>query len=138
MYFSLGIQLCPKLSFRQICQPTQPRNFKPIKIWGKKAGPEVHELWSDIFFLFKTKKKKFCRVLKKIRGFSRIFKKFLNLLNTFFKTFINQKPSLWSRDVPQKIWARSVQPFWRLLNTNRQTNRQTPRQDKFIYRLLSH
>ena len=43
------------------------------------------------------------------------------------------KPSLGSLDVPQKIWARSVQPFWRLLDTNKQTNRD--RQAKFIYRL---
>ena len=27
------------------------------------------------------------------------------------KIFIIHKPSLWSRDVPHKIWARSVQPF---------------------------
>ena len=40
------------------------------------------------------------------------------------------KPSLGSLDVPQKIWARSVQPFGRLLDTNGQTDRQA----KFIYR----
>jgi len=40
------------------------------------------------------------------------------------------KPSLESLDVPQKIWARSVQPFWRLLDTNKQTDRQT----KFIFK----
>ena len=34
----------------------------------------------------------------------------------------------------KKIWARSVQPFWRLLDTNKQTDRQTDRQAKFIYR----
>ena len=33
------------------------------------------------------------------------------------------KPSLWSRDVSQKIWARSVQPFRRLLDTNKQTDK---------------
>ena len=32
------------------------------------------------------------------------------------------KPSLGSLDVPHKIWARSVQPFRRLLDTNRQTS----------------
>ena len=41
---------------------------------------------------------------------------------------IFHKPSLGSLDVPQKIWARSVQPFWRLLDTNNQTDRQTPKQ----------
>ena len=41
-----------------------------------------------------------------------------------------------SRDVLHKIWAWSVQPFWRLLDTNKQTNEQTDRQAKFIYRWL--
>ena len=61
------------------------------------------------------------------------FKKFNEdriLMETNIWNFIIYKPSLGSLDVPQKIWARSVQPFWRLLDTNRQTNRQA----KFIYR----
>ena len=33
------------------------------------------------------------------------------------------KPSRESLDVPQKNWARSVQPFRRLLDTNRQTDK---------------
>ena len=33
------------------------------------------------------------------------------------------KPFLESLDVPQKIWAWSVHPFWRLLDTNRQTDK---------------
>ena len=44
--------------------------------------------------------------------------------------WFSKKISLGSRDDPQKMWARSVQPFWRLLDTNKQT----PRQVKFIYR----
>ena len=51
-----------------------------------------------------------------------------------FEILIFHKPSLGSLDGPQKIWARSVQPFWRLLDTNKQTDRQTDRQAKFIYR----
>ena len=39
-----------------------------------------------------------------------------------FEILMIHKPSLGSPDVPQKIWARSVQPFWRLLDTNRQTS----------------
>ena len=35
---------------------------------------------------------------------------------------IFHKPSLGSREVPHKTWARLVQPFWRLLDT-KQTNR---------------
>ena len=38
------------------------------------------------------------------------------------------KPSLGSCEVPHKIWVRSIQPFWRLLNTNKQTNKQTDKQ----------
>ena len=51
-----------------------------------------------------------------------------------FEILMIHKPSLESLDVPQKIWARSVQPFWRILDTNKQTDRQTDRQAKFIYR----
>ena len=40
-----------------------------------------------------------------------------------FEILIIHKPSLWSRDVPQKNWTRSVQPFWRLLDTNKQTDK---------------
>ena len=46
--------------------------------------------------------------------------------------FIIHKPSLWSRDVPQKIRARSVQPFWRLLDTNKQTPKQTDKPNFYI------
>ena len=78
-------------------------------------------------FTFKNKEEKNCGFKKKD---SRIFKNLIflqikNLLNTFFLIFIIHKPSRWSRDVPQKIWARSV--YWI------QTNKQTDRQAKFIY-----
>ena len=33
---------------------------------------------------------------------------------------------------PTKIWARSVQPFWRLLDTNKQTPKQTDKPNLFI------
>ena len=74
---------------------------------------------------------------KIIRGFSQknswIFKIFKNLMKIefwwrhIFEILIIHKPSLWSREVPQKIWARSVQPFIGY--------KQTDRQAKFIYRL---
>jgi len=53
---------------------------------------------------------------KEEKNFADFWKKknlnFFTKLKTF-KThfFIIHKPSLWSRDVPQKIWARSVQTF---------------------------
>ena len=40
-----------------------------------------------------------------------------------FEILIIHKPSLGSLDVPQKIWAPSVQPFSRLLDTNKQTDK---------------
>jgi len=52
-----------------------------------------------------------------------------------FEILIFHKPSLGSLDVSQKIWARSVQPFdvyW--IQTVKQTDKQTNRQAKFIYR----
>ena len=42
------------------------------------------------------------------------------------------KPSLEPLDVPQKIWARSVQPLRRLLYTNKQTDRQTDKPNLYI------
>ena len=50
-----------------------------------------------------------------------------------FENSIIPKPSMGSREVPQKIWVRSVQPFWRLLDTKGQTDKQTDRQAKYIY-----
>ena len=47
-----------------------------------------------------------------------------------FENLIFHKPSLWSHDVPQKIWAPSVQPFSTFIGY-----KQTDRQAKFIYRL---
>ena len=49
-----------------------------------------------------------------------------------FEILIIHKPSLGSLDVPQKIWARSVQPFWRLLDTNKQTDKQTDKPNLYI------
>ena len=46
---------------------------------------------------------------------------------------IIHKPYLGSRYVPHKIWAQSFQPFWRLWDTNGQT----PRQAKCIFRLTT-
>ena len=65
-------------------------------------------------YILKQRRKIFCGFLKKqLADFKefKFFYKIKNLQNTFFFIFIIHKPSLWSRDVPQKIWARSVQPF---------------------------
>ena len=45
-----------------------------------------------------------------------------NLLEANFRKFDNSYiPSMGSREVLQKMWFHSVQPFWRLLDTNKQT-----------------
>jgi len=65
-------------------------------------------------FTFQNKEEQIFADLKKN---SQIFKNlnFFTKLKTFKthlkKKFIIHKPSLWSHDVPQKILARSVQPF---------------------------
>ena len=51
-----------------------------------------------------------------------------------FEILMIHKPSRESLDVSQKIWAWSVQPFWRLLDTNRQTDRQTDKPNLYIDR----
>ena len=52
------------------------------------------------------------------------------MLEANFDIFIIHKPSLGSSEVPQKIWARLAQPFWRLLDTNKSSNWQA----KYMYR----
>ena len=54
-----------------------------------------------------------------------------------FKIFYKKKTFkhnfyLWSRDVPQKIWARSVQPFLRLLDTKKNKKKQTDKPNLYI------
>ena len=76
-----------------------------------------------------NKNKKFANFIKTFRRIYKIFKNRI-LLESNFENSIILKPSLGSREIPQQIWARSVQPFWRLWDTNKQTDRQA----KFIYR----
>ena len=54
------------------------------------------------------------------------------LWRQIFEILIIHKHSLGSRDVLHKIWARSVQPFGRLLDTNKLTNEQTPKLNLYI------
>ena len=46
--------------------------------------------------------------------------------------------SLGARKVPHKIWARSVQPFWSLLDTIKQTNTQTDKLNLYIDNTFSN
>ena len=83
----------------------------------------LFQLWTFSFFKdWRTKTKNFAH--------------FQNLLKIkfcwrqIFKILIIQKPSVRSRDIRHTVWAGSVQPFWRLLDTNRQ---QTPKQTSKVY-----
>ena len=77
---------------------------------------------------------------KKIRGFKkncRYFKFNDNKIiwRQIFEILIIHKLSLGSRDVPHKIWSRSVQPFLRFLDSNKQTASQADRQAKLLFYL---
>ena len=69
-------------------------------------------------------KQRICGFYKKCCGFS----KFSNIelcQRQIFEISIIHKPSLVSREVPQKLWARSVQLFWRLLDTNKHPDKES-------------
>ena len=78
-----------------------------------------------VLFVYIVKQnKKICGFQQKI---SWIFKKFWrsNFDGGNFFILLIHKPSLGSREGPHKVWAWSVEPFWRLLDTNKQTDTQT-------------
>ena len=85
-------------------------------------------LWASSLCTVKNKNKKVCEFHN---IFSRIFKilqKIKNFWTQIFKILIIPKPSLGLSKVGHKIWARSVQSFWRLFDISKQTNRQTNKQ----------
>ena len=58
------------------------------------------------------------------------------LLEAIFEILIINKPFLGTGEVPHKIWARSVQPFGRLLDTKKQAYKQAKyiqTKDEFYY-----
>ena len=112
----------------------------PFSFFRALRAHLLFKLWTCSLCLhFKTKKKKILRIFKNKFADFQEFKFFTKLKTFITHFFIIHNPSLWSRDVPQKIWARSVQPFWHLLDTNKQTDTKTPKQTdkpKFIYRYI--
>ena len=78
----------------------------------KQKQKKVHKFHKKIggFWKFIGNRILFADFIKKIHGFSK--------LNFFYKNkiLIIHYPFLGSREIPQKIWARSVLPFWRLLD----------------------
>ncbi len=79
----------------------------------------------------KNKEKKFLGFYKK--DFKYFYKTKKKLLNTNFFNFYHSWtfPGV-TQDPPQKIWARSVQPYWRFLETNKQTNITTDKPKLYI------
>ena len=74
-------------------------------------------LSASIFSLYNIKLK----LTKFFVDFIRFFVNFQTFIKIIFFEVINiHKPSLESCEVPHTIWTRSVQTFWRLLDTNRQ------------------
>jgi len=67
-------------------------------------------------YILKQRRKKFCGFLKKkfadFQEFN-FFTKLKTFKTHFFKIFIIHKPSLWSREVPQKIWDRQAKFIYR-------------------------
>ena len=78
-------------------------------------------------YILKQRRKKFCGFKKKLRIFKNLI--FFTKLKTFKTHVFFHKPSLWSRDVPQKFGPDGFSRFdvfWI----------QTDRESKFIYRLF--
>ena len=92
----------------------------------------------SLYSVIKKTLKKFADFTLFVCAFSKVYKNKNRFKHKFFlfRTFIFL-PAGVTQGSTKKIWARSVQPFWRLLDTNKQTNRQTNRQAKFIYRFVS-
>ena len=68
--------------------------------------------------LIKKKKKSFLRIINFFRGLSK-FNENLKFWRQFFEILSIYKPSLGSFAVTHNLWARSVQPFERLLDKNK-------------------
>ena len=107
-----------------------------------RCAPIFYFNCDNVLFVYIVKQNK-----KKSRISSKHFMDFQNFNSLMklkfwwrqiFEILIIHKPSLGLRNVPHKIWAWSVQPFWRLLDTNRQTPKHPRRQAKFIYRYIHY
>jgi len=83
---------------------------------------------AHVLFVYIVKQKQTKKIadLKKKSWIFKNFQKSKSVRSKFFENSIIYKPSLRSREVPQKIWACSVQPFF--------LYKQTDRQAKYIYR----
>jgi len=96
-------------------------NFKWTSIYSLAFPIHKCTLWVIYVFFF-------------VSWFFKMSLIYKNTINTFFKIFIIHKPSLWSRDVPQKFGPDRFSRFdvyW--TQTDRQTDRQTNRQTSQIY-----
>ena len=100
--------------------------FNITRLLGRFA-PIFYFNCEHVLFVYIVKQnKKSSRILTKKKWIFKIFKKLMKIefwWRQIIEILIIHKPSLGPREVPHKIWAWSVQPFWRLLDTNRQTDK---------------
>ena len=92
-----------------------------VKVSGRFAHITIYlivNIFSLYVYIVKQKQKMFADFINKFREFSKFNDNFWSFMGTC--------------EVPHKMWARSVQPFWRLLDTNRQTNKQTDKLNLYI------
>ena len=87
----------------------------------------------SIFFLYSINNKKKFADFKIF--FSRNFTKVKSFWLQLFVVLSIHNPFLGSLEVPHKIWNQSVQPFWRVFYTNRQTKIERPSK-VYLYRWL--
>ena len=101
--------------------------FLVYKILGVQ-GPSISTLkcgstymWEFSCCTIKTITKKFADLSIFLSGFLKFYQN-----NNYWKQiFCNSEyliAFLWACELPYKFWAWSVQPLWRLLDTNKQTN----------------
>ena len=104
--------------------------FKSLnKILGFKSASRPSSISIvNMFSLCTFKKKKFVDFIKKSWIYKNL-KTFTKIKNFNTIILIIHKPSLGSREVSYKIWARSVQPFWLLTFIG---HKQTNKQAKYI------
>jgi len=117
------------MNYIQLFQNDSNFSFKYIKQGYRALHAHLLFQLSTFSFCIQCKiiSKNFADLKKKIRGFLK-FNDNQIFGRQIFDNLIIHKPSLGSRDVPHKIWSRSVQPFWRLLETNTQAKKHTDKQ----------
>ena len=95
--------------------------WQGLTAWEQGWNCETKKYVMCMYFMATRVSSKMCALYWKYKVLSKMGIRKYKLL---FKNIIFWTWSNWSGDVPQKVWERSVKPFWRLLDTNKQTHRQ--------------